>query len=121
MNFKKLIKILFKPRGFYDRLNHAAIINIHKRSDYQRFLETRLSKDVISESYRVNSITELCVLFFTICNDDTLVIIEDRSKKQVEYTLLTETTLQNTLKTKLYNYLPDNMIVYFSHREHILY
>jgi hypothetical protein len=115
----KILKFLFKPRGYFDRLSISLIVNIFSRSEFKQLLEMRLTESMLATDLRVTNVKELCFLFFTLCDDNMLVVIQDHSKKQVEYTLITEVSLPNTVKLKLYNHLPDGMIVYFSHREMI--
>jgi hypothetical protein len=117
----KLIKFLFKPRGYFDRLSVSLIVNVFCRQDFHEILQLRMNNQILAKDLIVTNVRELCYLFFSLCNDNTLVVIQDHSKKQVEYTLITELSLPNTVKTNLYKHLPDGMIVYFSHREKVYY
>ncbi len=79
-------------------------------------MDLKLTEGLI-KSTAISNIRELCSLYFSLVDDNVLVILQDYSKPQPEYTIISEKTVPNDVMKKMYKYLPDGMIVFFAFRE----
>lgn len=113
---KKLWQFLNKPIGYFDLKPISIIINTYCRYDFPEVNDMKLTEGLIEHS-AISNLRELCSLYFSLVDDNVLVVLQDYSKKQPEYTIISEKTVPNDVMRKLYNYLPDGMIVYFAFRE----
>lgn len=115
---KTFIKILNTPipLPFSKKNRYKILVNLYCRNDFPE-IKMKYNDQILNKVQNITTIRQLCHLYFSLCDDESLVVLQNFTNKQPEYTLISQKTVPSEVIKRLYTYLPDGMIVIVRHRE----